>query len=228
MVQDDHEAISEIINGYQKLSDEIDTSRMDQKQRIFEREMQWLNNIATTSFGIGGVIIPLILINKEELADGVWTLGVASLLLITNGLIIVLKTKQGIENDGRLVASMGYLYQAIMVERTALLEGLRKDTISRDSFSEGWSNGVDELNAAKKELNKGDSTVSYWPDIHAGALLIGVLMIPYAFFRPVFWPLIILVTIAIALFFVKSATKSGKEVKETNKKIQAYKERISN
>lgn len=226
MMADNDKHINTLLDNYQQLSIEIDAKRIEHKQRVFERTAQWLNNITAISFGIGGVIIPLLLINQNELRENIWILTLSSLLLITNGLIIMIKTKEGIETDSRQVDSMGYLHQAAMKERTSLVESARKGEIDGEEFQFRWNQSDDELKSSNEKLQSRSEGISYWMDLHMGILLICILMVPYAMFSILYWPLLMIATAIILAIFAKSVIKSKNEIEKARSKKKEYLARI--
>ncbi len=227
MTTDNHEDIDKLLKYYEQTSQEIDLKRIDHKQRVFDRTSQWLSSVAAISFGIGGVIIPLLLINKNELHENIWLLTLASLLLIANGLIIILKTKEGIEIDSRQVDSMGYLHQAIMKERASLIERVKNEEVDEDHFQLEWKKSVDELQSSNDELSSRPEGISYWMDFHIGILLVCIIMVPYVMFPILYWPLLIIITAIILAIFAESVLRSKKEIEQARLKKKEYQARIN-
>lgn len=133
---------------YREILHEIYGDRGKYHENALNRYRDFLLKIGELSFIFGAAIVPVIIISKTEIREPIFIfLGVA--LYLTNGFIVLLKTKENIEKDTNQIPGLGADLEAEVLPISFSINKLIWDPTKKEHVQEYYDS---QNQFVKKEL----------------------------------------------------------------------------
>lgn len=215
--------LSSVDKHAEEMINQIRLSRISVNAEFANDFQTWLYNIATICIGLGGALIPLAystdVLNRNRAVLG-------SIILIVNGVSILLHKKIGMERDGRTVAIVGFMQEAIYHEQLIASRRLTAKDISLNEYQRQFQLGIGEVTSTVKDSKL--RPVSYISDMYYGLLYVGLAIVISSIFTKNVLFIHSAISVLIGLIYMGLIIRSTVLAKRAEQERHVYELRIEN